>query len=214
MQGDAIPGSRNKLDAMHFMQRIAVPLLHPLCNDFKAAQRDAIFLKDEMDVAAVESIEREKWIESGNDPTSFSFYKLYNSHPDKYQRLIRRVIPPPHLLVPRLQEVYRIYGNLQGPDGAPLFSKTNWDEAEEALHHARKGCLSDPPGIQLYFPLGLNSDGLQMWSCCRGTSAVESIHQKLKMDFKSWNAGPQVKRIICSCLLISLTLKFNQICLS
>jgi hypothetical protein len=41
-------------------------------------------------------------------------------------------------------------------------------------------CLSDLPGIQLYYRDGCDKDALVLYRCCRGTSDVEgSVHQKL-----------------------------------
>ena len=84
-------------------------------------------------------------------------------------------------------------------------------------------CLSDLPGIQLYYRDGCDKDALVLYRCCRGTSDVEgSVHQKLT-EFRPilaaildifWNffmyidillcASSFKKRVLLSALLLKL----------
>jgi hypothetical protein len=41
-----------------------------------------------------------------------------------------------------------------------------------------------------------DSDGLDVYRCIRGTSQLESYHQKLEMIFSSWNASPEYAEAI------------------
>lgn len=76
---------------------------------------------------------------------------------------VRRYIPQPDILIPLLRQLFDIYTasddhgipKYRDPkSGKPLFSAENIDQFEQLMVHVKKGCLSDPPNIPLYFVTG------------------------------------------------------------
>ena len=65
------------------------------------------------------------------------------------------------------------------------------NEVKKLMVHVEKGCLSDPPGVWPYIKIGVDADGLDLYKSYRGTSIVESFHQKVDMNFQPWCAGPE-----------------------
>jgi hypothetical protein len=61
--------------------------------------------------------------------------------------------------------------------GQPLFSSAAWKSAQNILKVIQAGYLSDPPGIPLYYQVGLdrNKNGLPVWQCIRGTNFTEGV---------------------------------------
>ena len=59
--------------------------------------------------------------------------------------------------------------------------------------HVRRGCLSDPPDVQLYYRIpekDAGSGALPAFRCVRGTNSNEgTVHQKLLPTFGAMNAG-------------------------
>jgi CRISPR-associated Cas5-like protein len=85
-----------------------------------------------------------------------------------------RHVPPPSVLVPAIQHVYRTFGNaLDAKTSLPLFSKQAWLKANAVLELAREGYLSDVNGVVLYEKAGIDKYGLQKYKCLRGTNKVE-----------------------------------------
>lgn len=73
-----------------------------------------------------------------------------------------------------------------------LFDDNTKREVAKLLIHAKRGCLSDPQNVPLYYEKGRDKDGLTLWRCVRGTSDVEgAVHQKISYKFRAWNAGPE-----------------------
>jgi hypothetical protein len=75
----------------------------------------------------------------------------------------RRYIPPPDVLLPLLNNLFTTFtatdedGNDKFIDAktlAPLFNDKCKAAFLKSLVHVKNGCLSDPPGIQLYYSLG------------------------------------------------------------
>ncbi|KAI3634284.1 hypothetical protein MIR68_007888 [Amoeboaphelidium protococcarum] len=72
---------------------------------------------------------------------------------------------------------------------------SNATESEETadvqVSFVDKGCLSDPPEIQLYYQTAIDQNRLKTYRCIRGTIDLQGgIHQKFVGKLKTWNAGP------------------------
>jgi hypothetical protein len=61
--------------------------------------------------------------------------------------------------------------------------------AAATLKLAAAGGFSDPPGLTMYIRDGVDSNGLQLWLCMRGTNITESYHQKILNAFGPTSAG-------------------------
>jgi hypothetical protein len=60
-------------------------------------------------------------------------------------------------LYPLVKEVYSTFGPfLDAKTKQPLFNIRAWKDASNVLKAIQAGLLSDPPGIPLYFQIGVN----------------------------------------------------------
>ena len=66
------------------------------------------------------------------------------------------------------------------PSNGKLFSATAWHQAQNTLKSAEDGLMSDPPGIPLYYSMGVGKDGLHCYCTVWGANSVEgNIHMPL-----------------------------------
>ncbi|KAJ6490305.1 hypothetical protein C8R47DRAFT_1273319 [Mycena vitilis] len=193
-------------DAFHFMDRL-LRLLSKKHSAFKAFAHDfseAIFIRDQSDEAAVRAV-LEKY---GVD---WEYAKRAKAK--ALNRRIRRYIPRREVLLQRLQKLFDGYADIQCSTkkskgtSAAFFS----DEAKEMVKHlldtVRKGYLSDPPGISLYYLMGKDRDGLKIYRTTRGTNSVEGgFHMAVRRIFGSLRASPE----LAECLLINWILRRNK----
>jgi hypothetical protein len=99
-------------------------------------------------------------------------------------RHCKRSIPPPEQLYPLIERVFRTYGPLKNAkNGEPLFNVAAWRVSKNILDLVRKGFLSDPPGVSLYYQIGVDTKygGLPLYRCIRGTNMTEGgVHTHLR----------------------------------
>jgi hypothetical protein len=171
-------------DIWHLMDQFKISVHHGLRRPFARALRDALLLPDPEDKAAVERV-----LEKCN--TTFAEKVLCKS--DWVWQRIKRFVPPPEVLVPRVCAVLQMYGPLKdATTGLPLFNDASWDKAKNVIENIRMGFYSDPPGINLYTIQRQDKDGLFVYRCERGTNNVEGgIHQNIIKRFGSYNASPR-----------------------
>ncbi|KAJ3068807.1 hypothetical protein HDU98_008084 [Podochytrium sp. JEL0797] len=92
----------------------------------------------------------------------------------------------------KVESVLKAQGK-SNSEGVPLLSDRAKPEFKNLINHAEKGCLSDPPGMSMYYVLKQEDrHGLTVYCCIRGTNRLESYHQKLEMLFDSWCASPEL----------------------
>lgn len=83
----------------------------------------------------------------------FNFLGKSFDHEIKYNsawvfKHLRRYVPPPIQLLPRVLRVFLQYAPIEdGVTGAPLFNADSFKSAKAILKHIAMGCLSDPPGM-------------------------------------------------------------------
>ncbi|KAI8805543.1 hypothetical protein BJ742DRAFT_741239 [Cladochytrium replicatum] len=85
-------------------------------------------------------------------------------------------------------------GNMKcSVSGETLFSNQSWKEVKNLLKSIEKSYFSDPPGLQLYFEIGVErATGLMLYHCIRGTNSVEGgVYQKIRRKFGAFNASPR-----------------------
>ena len=88
-----------------------------------------------------------------------------------------------------------------GKTGQPLFNKSAWKSAKNILALVQNGYLSDPPGIALYYQIGLDSkhNGLPIYRCMRGTNMTEGgVHKQIRSRVPVSGVSP---RHMYACLL-------------
>ena len=170
--------SRVLLDPWHIFDRISIPKSHGLRLQFARAMRDAIFLLNKEDCALVEARLKSEG-SSWNEKLKFQ--------PKSLWKLVRRYIPPPEQLYDLVANIFKVYGPLKDSiTGQPLFSPAAWKSARNILKTIQAGYLSDPPGIPLYYQVGLDrkENGLPIWRCIRGTNFTEGgVHHSIRACF-------------------------------
>ncbi|KAJ6489576.1 hypothetical protein C8R47DRAFT_1124811 [Mycena vitilis] len=206
LEGSEVLPTRVLDDAFHFMDRL-LRLLSKKHSAFKAFAHDfseAIFIRDESDEAAVRAVLEQYGVD-------WEYAKRAKSK--ALNRRIRRYIPRREVLLQRLQKLFDGYADMQCStkkskgSSAAFFS----DEAKEMVKHlldtVRKGYLSDPPGISLYYLMGKDRDGLKIYRTTRGTNSVEGgFHMAVRRIFGSLRASPE----LAECLLINWILRRNK----
>jgi hypothetical protein len=152
--------SRVLKDPWHAFDMIYIPKNHGLRTEFARAVRDAMFIVNEGDKILVEARLKAE---------GSSWKKALATKPKYLWRLVRRTIPPPEQLYELLAGVFKTYGSLKDAGtGLPLFSASAWKSAKNLLKTVQMGYLSDPPGISLYYTVGVDREvgGLPVWRCC------------------------------------------------
>ncbi|KAJ7474233.1 hypothetical protein FB451DRAFT_1398222 [Mycena latifolia] len=201
-QADKLP-SRVLDDAFHYMDRL-LRLLSKKHSAFKAFARDfseAIFIRDQSDESAVRAVLEKHGVD-------WEYAKRAKS--STLNRRIRRYIPERTVLLGRLETLFKAYEDIQcstKKGHGSFFS----DEAKEMVHNllqtARDGYLSDPPGIPLYYLMGKDRDGLNIYRTVRGTNSLEGgFHMVVRRIFGSLRASPE----LAECILINWILRRNM----
>ncbi|KAJ3824864.1 hypothetical protein F5880DRAFT_1479370 [Lentinula raphanica] len=178
--------SRIKKDPFHVFNMFYISVAHGLRVDFSRALRDAIFIPDPADQKRIEV-----WGLTQTPPLSWDY--LVRSRPKWVWAHCKRTIPPPEQLYPLVERVFRVYGPLKNAKtGSPLFNAAAWAVSRNVLELVRKGFLSDPLGVALYTPVGLDSKagGLPIYRCFRGTNFTEGgVHRHFTEHLPQYGAS-------------------------
>jgi hypothetical protein len=167
--------SRVIMDIWHAMARIKVSKEHGLRRVFGIALRDAILIPNAEDKQRIENVlalQGTSW----ND--------RLRSNPRWLWRRCRRSVPPPKELYEAVSEVFYAYGPLKdSKTKLPLFNPQAWKDARNILKAIHLGLLSDPPGVQLYFQIGVDTKNgnLPLLRGGRGTNNPEGgVHHSMR----------------------------------
>nr|GAT42352.1 predicted protein [Mycena chlorophos] len=181
-------------DVFHFMDRLLRLLskLHTAFKPFCAHFSESIFLRDKDDEAAVRAILESKGI-------SWEWAKHAMS--TAINRRIRRYVPACDILEKRLRALFDVYRNLicstNTGRSTVFFSKEANEMAERLLETVRRGFLSDPVGVHLYYKMYVDRDGLVVYRTVRGTNSVEGgVHMAVRRVFGSLQASPELAEAI------------------
>ena len=184
-----------------------LPKKHTAFRAFAHDFSEAIFLRDRGDEARVRAVLEHKGI---------NWDYARRAHSPSLNRRIWRYIPPRDILVPRLETLVNGYRNVictaQTGWAKYFFSKDAQEMSERLLDTARRGFLSDPLGIPLYYHMGIDRDGLTVYHTIRGTNLVEGgVHMAVRRVFGSLQASPE----LAECLLLNWMLRRNKtVCIS
>ena len=170
-------------DIWHLMHQFPIAQAHGLRRPFARALRTAFFQYDPEDQKNLEIFFESKGV---------SWEYVLRSHSSWLLRRVRRFVPPPEILLPRVATVIYDFGPLLcAKSNQPLFNDKAWDISINVLENIRRGFYSDPPGHQLYFATGPDKYGLPTYKCRRGTNAIEGgVHQNVIRWFGAFNAAP------------------------
>lgn len=184
--GDAVViRSRVLKDVFHVFNMFYISTAHGLRLDFVQALRDALFIPDKDDKRRILA-----WASKQEPPQTWDYLLRHKSK--WLWRHCKRSIPPPEVLYPLVETVFKTYGPLKDSrTSAPLFNVAAWKTAKNVLELIRNGFISDPPGIPLYRPLGADAKagGLQIYACDRGTNRTEGVHSHLLSRLPASGSG-------------------------
>jgi hypothetical protein len=107
---------------------------------------------------------------------------------DYINKRVKRLIPESSVLYNNLKSVFDKFKNIKhNVTQLPLLNEDARSDFEALLIHAKSGCVSDMPGINLYYECK-KIDGVQTYRCVRGSNKDETVHKNFLM-FSPWKAG-------------------------
>jgi len=194
--------SRVLKDPFHVFNMLYISRSHGLRVEFSQALRDAIFIPDKEDKQHIIA-----WGSAQNPPRSWD--DMLRRNASWLWKHCKRTIPPPEQLHPLVANVFRTYGALKDAKTAlPLFNSAAWKTAKNILNLIKDGYLSDPPGIPLYYQIGVDNKagGLPLFCCIRGTNLTEGgVHTHLHSRLPT--SGVSVRHLLAS--LLDFILRHN-----
>ena len=174
-----------KQDLEHIFLRFARVLSkeHGAFPAFMARLSDAFFVASQADIKLIQAALRKHGLTDDQIKAKPWQY---------YKKRVRRTVPGREILERDFKRVVNLFADLtDGKTGKPLFSNKAWALVRSTLKHIRKGCLSDIPGECYYVQTGVDSLGIPLFSCIRGTSALEGFHQKIRQLIRAFNCSPR-----------------------
>ena len=179
--------SRVLKDIFHVFQMISIPKTHGLRVKFSRALRDAIFLPDPEDKRQIES-----YLARQSPPLTFE--QKLQSKPSFIKKHCKHLVPPPDQLFNIVSALFRDYGPLKDAQTSiPLFNAQAWKTVKNILELVKKGYISDPPGVSLYYIIGVCSKtNLPIYRCWRGTNFTEGgVHRPIRHSLPRGGVSPR-----------------------
>jgi len=205
--GPAVPRgltSGVKGDIMHLMDRVLrrVPKNHGATALFSRCFSHALMFYNSADAEAARNVAAEKW-------PGMTWREVLYRQADWVNRRVRRTVPAPKVIVPRLEKLFADFGKIvDASTKQPLFNEATWKAARHVIQTAKGGWVTDPVGAPLYVLRRRDQDNLPLWLCSRGTNSNEgSVHQKLVKNFLGMK-GASAELISYS--LLEWTLRHNE----
>ena len=197
--------SRVKNDPFHWMQRYGnnglskTHLLFPL---FMACMRDAIFHLHQPDVDAFKAhlVATGKYDEDGVRQLPKAYFTKRNR--------CRRSIPSRLELAVRIQSVFELFVGLTDQDGVPLITDKVVKQHHRNMKHVWAGCLSDIPGLVMYYDCRKSKRSAPCYTTLRGTSQLEAYHRWLRACIQ----GSQLSKEHFKLLLAHFNFRWNTRC--
>lgn len=155
-----------KKDIFHAFHMLPIPVNHGVRPIFLRSLRDHIMRWDPVSRSLVEQVCKEKF--------NLTFDQMLTRNPRFITERTPRYVPPPSVLVPSIEHVFKMFENaVDAKTGVRLFTTQLQLKATAILDLARQGYLSDVQGVAMYEKAGIDQYGLQKWKCLRGTNNVE-----------------------------------------
>jgi len=159
---------------------------HSLRKEFARALCDILFVPDPEDRHRIMT-----WLAIAKP--GMTFEQIQATNPVWLWKHCRRIIPPPDILSPLINEFFLTFGPLKDAiTKQPLFNSSNWQYAWRIHEIIQQGLVSDPPGIPLYIQISIDkkAGGLPIYRCCQGTNSTEGgIHTHLRSHLPTSGAS-------------------------
>ena len=175
-----------KQDIEHIFLRFGRVLSkeHGAFRAFMARLSDAFFVPSQADIQLVKTALRK---------CGLSEEQIKEKPWQYFKRRVRRAVPSPKVLLRDFKKIVNLFADItDGKTGQPLFGKNGWSLFRATVRHIQKGCLSDVPGEAYYVQIGIDSLGIPLFKCIRGTSALEGFHQKIRQLIRGFNISPRL----------------------
>jgi len=148
---DATLRSRVLKDPFHVFNMLRLSATHSLRKEFARALHDVLFVPDQEDCHHIIT-----WLSTAKPPRTFE--QVQAANPSWLWKHCRRIIPPPEILSPLINNFFLVYGPPKDAvTGLPLFNESHWKTAKQIREIIRQGLVSDPPGIPLYIKIGTDA---------------------------------------------------------
>jgi hypothetical protein len=174
-----------KQDIVHIFLRFSkvISKSHGAFGTFMARLSDAFFVPSQDDINLIKSVLR-KFGMSEDDIKKKAW--------QYFKKRVRRRVPGPKELEREFVRVINLLADLKdAKTEKKLFNEKAWNLYKSTLKHIRTGCLSDVPGLAYYVQTGEDSMGIPLFTCVRGTSALEGFHQKIRQLIRGFNVSPR-----------------------
>ena len=202
---DAPATHRVLVDILHIFLRYeagCTSKADPLFGLFMHHMMNAIFKDNEHDLSIAKT-----WLAKVR---GFTPEQISRVSPQWFRRHVRRVVPEPKELAERVAAVYAEYQDKLKADGDIFFRQGNGEHAMHVVHagvmkHILSGCLSDPPGVNLYYCVHETKDGLPTFRCVRSSSQLEGFHFHLRRIIRGYYSSP----LLVDAILLSFVHSWN-----
>ena len=173
------------LDLFHFMDRLLRLLSkkHSLTKKFSRAFSDTMLVPCAEDRKKMEAFLKSK------DKT---WMQVRHQHPAWLWMRVRRFIPEPSMICELLTELFESWGSaICSRTKLPLFSADATLQSTLLIADAKRGWVSDPPGVSMYVDIRIDRNGFVIRRCLRGTNSVEGgVHTRLRRKLGFLNGSP------------------------
>ncbi len=185
--------SRVLKDPYHVFSMPYISRVHGARVEYCHRFRDAVFIPYGADMNSLIA-----WGKMQDPPLSWE--KMIQQMPSWLWQRCRRFIPPAEELYGRVKKVFETYGPLKdAKTNQPLFNAAAWHDAKNILALIQSGYLSDPPGIALYIQMRIDSHGLPIYHCLRGSNMTEGgVHTHLRSHLPT--SGVSIQHLL-ACLM-------------
>lgn len=181
-------------DVWHVMNQLlkTIPRSHTARAPFSIAFSDTMLIPDQDDVARIQGYIAK--LPAARNGKLLTWDHIRQNNSEWLWARVRRYIPEPGLLYRLLKKLFDTWGPIRcSQTKAPLFSTQSHIQVVAILEKAKKGHISDPPGIPLYVLRRHDSNGLPIYRCIRGTNSVEgSVHMVIRRVFGTLNGSVEL----------------------
>ncbi|KAJ3310268.1 hypothetical protein HDU76_003407, partial [Blyttiomyces sp. JEL0837] len=190
------------LDIFHAMYRICRTILksHPASKTFMSRLRDAFFHVCKEDIDLLSGMLHSKgWSEEQIETRKKEDWNFFLN-------FARRAVPQKEELLARFDHLCAVFGDVvDTTSGEKLFRQKTYPAVANLRDHIMKGCLSDVPGIPLYFYSGKSKNGIGRYRCCRGTNKNEGYRKHVQKVLHKYAGSP----VLAHQLMIEFNYRWN-----